>query len=205
MYSKDFKAFNRPWNENSFNSHWKIGKVMAELTAMPAETTRKEWAEHYLAEVRTPEQVVQQVEDIVEKTGLDFVTALNWWWILVLDCTYEGVQNEHIMIRMVAEEVAKLGYEVRHSTDEEDRTMGVDFVVTDPSTGRIILGGQVKKIGYFLGWSAKHAREVVNPRKYKKWTELTGSPVWYVVVEPSLKKGRPEWRKPEFTVKEENQ
>lgn len=198
-YDYEFKDFIVTWNHYMFNTSKRVGALMAAAGKLPFEANRKDWVKHYFTTVRSPEQVVEQVKEMAETCGLSFQKALNWWWIHIMDSTFSGWESERDVTAILKVWAAETGNTVRHATDHEDRNEGIDVVVED-SSGRTIMGIQIKVQSYFLSTrsSVVNARTQLNPPKYRKFTNRTGAPVYYVIIEPTLQTGEIHWKQPVY-------
>lgn len=201
--SKHFRDFIYRWNHGRYNSKEQVGPLMSLTQAYSTacggleSMSREEWAEYYFQHGRTPRQVLKVVEQMGQNEGLLFTDALLYWWIHIMDGAYQGELNELHNMAILETYANTKDYSVRRATPYEDRTLGVDAVVTD-QWGRCVIGVQIKVASYFASTreTVVHAREVVNPQKYARFEREYNAPVWYMVAEDSQKAGKPIWVKP---------
>lgn len=200
--SHDFVEFITFWNNGKFNTSARVGQLMNSISKLPLTATRAEWVEYYFSHVRTPGQVMQQVKEITAKSGLPLNTVLEYWFIHILDMSFEGWEKERECALLLTERVTPQGYIVVPANETHkygiqtfgldfDRDLGVDLIIYHLETNTVISGIQVKGVPYFLSKkpTVVEARTVINPKKYAKFTELYNAPVFYMLIQPSIEKG----------------
>lgn len=195
--NRTYKDFVVPWNKGNYNNRHKVGELMDSIRKCePA--SHEEWMEYYFTQVKSPSEIRAQVYTMAQREQLDPVTALNWWFSHIIDSAYNGNISEIKIMPLLREYAALHGWEARWATKSEDIDEGVDVVIFDPKTGKIILGVQIKVISYFLSTreTVVDAREVYNPKKYLKFQKRTNAEVWYVIIEKTLETGKLSWKRP---------
>ena len=188
--SKLFKDFIYQWNHGVYNNQKDVGPLMGSLKNLGRTRTdinRETWFEYYFTCVKNYNQILPLIEKMAKETSLDFKTALNYWAIHILDSAYVGFEGE-IMGKNAITEWATVNNKdvtVEFATPEMDTRLGVDVIVTDNVTGKIILGVQIKRTAYFHSTRSTvvEAREGYNPKKYAQFKKETGADVWYLDVQ----------------------
>lgn len=195
--SRPFKDFLQFWCDGNYNASNKVGYLMAAAGKLTADSTHDDWEMLYYKECKTPSQVLIQIEVMMANADIDFKTAVTYWWIHIQDGPFGGTVNEKKIFAKVEVYAHSKGYKVRVATPHEDKNLGVDFVVYDPNDNdRTIVGGQTKPLSHFSNHPAVvRSREVYDKPKYAKFTAQYGAPVWYVIIETTLKTGVIDWRK----------
>lgn len=194
--SPQFKGFLNFWCEGHYNAANKVGYVMAAAGKLPKNGTHDDWEMLYYKECKTPSQVLIQIEVLMADADIDFKTAVTYWWIHIQDGFYKGSGSEKKVIAIAEKQAALKGWKIRPATDHEDRRLGVDAVVYDPNNNnKPVLGMQIKPQSNFIDHPAVNKNREYDQNKFKLFTQEYGCPVWYVVVEPTLKSGEIFWKK----------
>jgi hypothetical protein len=193
-----FNDFTAIWNEHVFNSSERVGSLMSSINSLPPQATRQDWARKFFKDNLSPAGIVSQAEELAAVGNIDFTTALNYWWCHLQDSVYNGWHYEMQLFPFIEEYAISKGYAARGATDYEDRCYGVDVIIYDPNdNNRIIAGIQIKGIKYFKSTrpNVVKAREEIDPRKFLKFTAVTGVQVWFALIEETLRNNKIAWLK----------
>lgn len=193
--SREFQQFTKIWNDKVFNSKNRVGSLMQSINQLHPTATRADWAHHFFKNNLSPVGVIKQVEEVAEAGNIDFTKALNIWWCHLQDSVYNGWNHETQLFTPIREYAQSKGYDARPATDIEDRCYGVDVIIFNPATNDVITGVQIKGEKYFKSPqpTVVRAREKIDPPKYAEFTKIYNAPVWYVIIEKSLKNGSLSW------------
>lgn len=194
--SKPYRDFWFNSKANFYNSIGNVGSLMSAINDLPLEATRKQWVQHYFTTVKTWDEIDALINKISQQNNMTYSTALNMWWSRCLDSSYAGWHSETTIFNILKIYSAERGYIARKANKHEDEDLGADVIILDQDYN-IMFGIQTKDVKYFTSTAKNvtHARTVLNPMKYKKFTEAYGVPVFYCIIQDSIEAERPVFRK----------
>lgn len=162
-------------NKNNLNGVYYLGKLMELINAFRPNSI-EEWESAYCSWARQTGQAARITEaidrafNICSQRGIDASreeVREVFWGRTVRDC-WIGRERE----LKCADWIRTQGFKVETVDDETDRKYGVDLIVYD-NEGNVLLGVQVKGVAYFYR-AENRERDVINPKKYKKFKAQYG-------------------------------
>lgn len=196
--SAKFRRSNGVWNRGNFNHSQNIGKLMY-IINKERPNSLKEWTKKYLVSGNEFQKLLSQGENpnpkyygrtiyqlkriatsfqkAMNDAGIDadFKEAFDYTCIRVIYETWIGYSREIAAFKEI-QNICPNGYQIRHTNQNVDATMAVDFEIID-TDGEIFLGIQVK---------GKNARESVIRSNYKrnqKYVDTYGVKVIYATID----------------------
>ena len=182
-----FKNNYSAWHKSDIRKEYRIGSIMELISQIPMDSKYSDWVKHYVSNQLSYEQIINEMKECMKVFNLNWKQAVCFWWIHVLDYSWQGRQYE-----VKAFEIAKRefpDYFIRFASPLEDKHFGVDIIVED-EYGEIATGIQVKGFKYFLGQYAEQ-RMIGHTSGYTAFRKQTGARVHYLISESLEEKPQP--------------